>query len=57
MNAEKWFVKMTTDVGSLILPFCSIRGYSTRREAEFAANEMMRCVTNIVSAEVIKGGQ
>lgn len=57
MNTEKWFVKMTTDVGSIILPFMSPRGYSTKREADFVASEMMRCVTGIVSAEVFKEGE
>ena len=57
MNTEKWFVKMTTDVGSLILPFMSSRGYSTKREADFAASEIMQNVTGIVSAEVFKEGE
>lgn len=48
----KYFVKITTDIGTLTFPFMSVNGYSTRKEAEFVAREAMRTVPGIESAEV-----
>ena len=54
MRFPGWFVKITTDVGSLQLPFGSPKGYRTKNEAEFVASEALKCVPGIVNAEVVK---
>lgn len=54
MRFPGWFVKITTDVGSLQLPFGSPKGYRTKAEAEFVASEALKCVPGIVNAEVVK---
>ena len=54
MKFSGWFVKITTDVGSIELPFGSPNGYRTKKEAEFVASESARCVPGFVSAEIKK---
>lgn len=52
MKFEGWFVKITTDVGKLEFPFGSTKGYDTKKQAEFVAEECMKHVPGIISAEV-----
>ena len=49
---SRWFVDITTDVGQIRLPFGSLMGYRTKREAEFVAAESMQHVPGIISADV-----
>lgn len=54
MKLIGWFVKITTDVGTIVFPFDSQVGYYTKNEAEFVAAEAMRNTPGIISAEVFE---
>lgn len=54
MKFPGWFVKITTDIGSLQLPFGTPKGYKTKREAKQVA-EMAATVPGTVKVEVVKG--
>lgn len=54
MKFAGWFVKITTDIGSLMLPFGTHKGYTTKREAEKIAKQA-KDVPGTISVEVVKG--
>ena len=54
MNFPGWFVRITTDIGWLDLPFGTHKGYKTKREAEQVA-EKVKNVPGTVKVEIRKG--